>query len=68
MFLSFDLLHPTVETRLVMKSLGQMLFKNSICDILVLIWSIRPLPTVQYIVVLSYQCAGKKLPDCGKQL
>ena len=44
---SFNLPHPTDETRLVLKSLGKMLFKNSLRNTLALIWSIWGLPTVK---------------------
>ena len=39
---SLDLLHATDETKTVLKSLGKMLFKNSMREVLALIWSIWP--------------------------
>ena len=45
---NLDLLHSTDETRLVLKSLGKIIFKNSLCDTIALIWSIWPLPRGQH--------------------
>ena len=45
---SLDLPHATDETKTVLKSLGKMLFKNSLRKVLALIWSIRPQSTVQH--------------------
>ena len=43
--IGFDWLHPANETRLVLKSLCDVLFKNSFCSFLYIIWYIWPLPT-----------------------
>ena len=40
-----DLVHPRDKTKIVLKSLDQMLFKNSLCNTLALICAKQPLPT-----------------------
>ena len=47
---SLDLLHATDETKSVLKSLGIMLFKNSLREVLALIWTIRPQSNVTPIL------------------
>ena len=45
---SLDLLHPTDETRLVLRSLGKMPFKNSLREVLAPILVFWPLPTLYH--------------------
>ena len=41
-----DLVHPRDKTKIVLKSLHQILFKNSLCNTLALICAKQPLPSV----------------------
>ena len=49
-----DLVHPRDKTKIVLKSLDQMLFKNSLCNTLALICAKQPLPNVYYRQVLAW--------------
>ena len=50
---SLDLLHPTDETRLVLRSLGKMPFKNSLSEVLDLILAFWPLPTLYHSKIFT---------------
>ena len=51
----FDMLYPTDETRINLKSLGQIHFQNSLIGILSFSWYIWPLPSAHWTRTPPYE-------------